>query len=47
MPTDAEYEAMIRLYDDWDKLRTLWDRSYAVGGFGYRLRPTVGDFTMG
>jgi hypothetical protein len=25
MPTDAEYEAMIRHYDDWDKLRTLWE----------------------
>src|SRR5262249_37291338 len=25
MPTDAEYEAMIRQYDDWDKLRTLWE----------------------
>lgn len=25
MPTDAEYEALIRQYDDWDKLRSLWE----------------------
>jgi hypothetical protein len=24
MPTATEYEAMIRQYDDWDKLRNLW-----------------------
>jgi hypothetical protein len=25
MPTDAEYEAMIQQYNEWDKLRTLWE----------------------
>ena len=25
MPTDAEYEALIRQHDDWDKLQTLWE----------------------
>ena len=26
MPTAAEYEVMIQRLDDWDKLRTLWDK---------------------
>ena len=25
MPTEAEYEDKIRQYDDWSKLRTLWE----------------------
>jgi hypothetical protein len=24
MPTDADYEAMIQEYDDWDKLKAFW-----------------------